>query len=152
MPSSMVVDVHIVVYSQKINLDCGYLLDFQNISSIGIIFTHGPLGALTFCMPGREIYQQPHDICIQHHLDPYTASTMSLSCQSAARSCVRSFRSPSTLRISTSSLAQNRSPLSARRWTSTESASNPKIAGIVDQISQLTLLETADLIASLKVG
>jgi large subunit ribosomal protein L7/L12 len=29
---------------------------------------------------------------------------------------------------------------------------NPKIAGIVDQISQLTLLETADLVASLKVS
>jgi large subunit ribosomal protein L7/L12 len=32
------------------------------------------------------------------------------------------------------------------------SAGNPKIAGIVDQISQLTLLETADLVASLKVS
>ncbi|KAH8653671.1 54S ribosomal protein L12 [Xylariales sp. PMI_506] len=29
-------------------------------------------------------------------------------------------------------------------------AANPKIAGIVDQISQLTLLETADLVSSLK--
>ena len=28
---------------------------------------------------------------------------------------------------------------------------NPKIAGIVDQISTLTLLETADLVQSLKV-
>ena len=28
---------------------------------------------------------------------------------------------------------------------------NPKISGIVDQISQLTLLETADLVQSLKV-
>jgi hypothetical protein len=35
------------------------------------------------------------------------------------------------------------------RWQST--AANPKIDGIVDQISQLTLLETADLVASLKV-
>jgi len=38
----------------------------------------------------------------------------------------------------------------AKRWASTEAASNPKISGIVDQISQLTLLETADLVASLK--
>ena len=38
-----------------------------------------------------------------------------------------------------------------RRWNSTDTVSNPKVAGIVDQISQLTLLETADLVASLKV-
>lgn len=37
----------------------------------------------------------------------------------------------------------------SRRHQSTE-ALNPKITGIVDQISQLTLLETADLVASLK--
>ena len=30
-------------------------------------------------------------------------------------------------------------------------STNPKIAGIVDQISQLTLLETADLVSTLKV-
>lgn len=43
----------------------------------------------------------------------------------------------------------------ARRWQSTDAAAapaNPKIVQIVDQISQLTLLETADLVASLKVG
>ncbi|KAK7966501.1 mitochondrial 54S ribosomal protein bL12m [Apiospora aurea] len=41
-----------------------------------------------------------------------------------------------------------------RRHESTEAAAStsPKIATIVDQISQLTLLETADLVASLKVG
>ncbi|KAH7038087.1 ribosomal protein L7/L12, C-terminal/adaptor protein ClpS-like protein, partial [Microdochium trichocladiopsis] len=39
----------------------------------------------------------------------------------------------------------------SRRHNSTEAAAtSPKIAGIVDQISQLTLLETADLVASLK--
>ncbi|KAF2233456.1 ClpS-like protein [Viridothelium virens] len=40
----------------------------------------------------------------------------------------------------------------SRRWQSTEvgAPSNPKIAGIVDQISQLTLLETADLVSTLK--
>lgn len=36
-----------------------------------------------------------------------------------------------------------------RRWASGEAA-NPKIATIVDQISQLTLLETADLVSTLK--
>lgn len=40
-----------------------------------------------------------------------------------------------------------------RRFNSTEAApTNPKIAEIVDQISRLTLLETADLVSSLKVG
>jgi large subunit ribosomal protein L7/L12 len=39
-----------------------------------------------------------------------------------------------------------------RRWASDAAAStNPKIATIVDQISQLTLLETADLVSTLKV-
>ncbi|PSS12666.1 hypothetical protein M430DRAFT_68869 [Amorphotheca resinae ATCC 22711] len=75
---------------------------------------------------------------------------MSISCQSAARSCVRSLRSSSTLRISAASLAQRRNPSSAKRWASTEAPTNPKVSGIVDQISQLTLLETADLVASLK--
>ncbi|KIE02873.1 Ribosomal protein L12, mitochondrial, partial [Metarhizium majus ARSEF 297] len=38
-----------------------------------------------------------------------------------------------------------------RRFNSTEAApTNPKIAEIVDQISRLTLLETADLVSSLK--
>jgi hypothetical protein len=38
-----------------------------------------------------------------------------------------------------------------RRHNSAEAA-NPKISNIVDQIGQLTLLETADLVSSLKVG
>ncbi|CAO2651484.1 Nn.00g040540.m01.CDS01 [Neocucurbitaria sp. VM-36] len=40
-----------------------------------------------------------------------------------------------------------------RRWASGDAAaapSNPKISTIVDQISQLTLLETADLVSTLK--
>ncbi|EOA83507.1 54S ribosomal protein L12 [Exserohilum turcicum] len=38
-----------------------------------------------------------------------------------------------------------------RRWQSDSAApTNPKIATIVDQISQLTLLETADLVSTLK--
>ncbi|KAF7901357.1 hypothetical protein EAF00_003578 [Botryotinia globosa] len=74
---------------------------------------------------------------------------MSLSCQFAARSCIRSLRLSSSLRVSTASLAQRRNP--SARWASTEAASaNPKVSGIVDLISQLTLLETADLVASLK--
>ncbi|KAI3392206.1 hypothetical protein diail_6067 [Diaporthe ilicicola] len=73
---------------------------------------------------------------------------MSLSCRYAAQCCARQLRSTSTLR-STSALAQQRI---SRRYQSTEAAAptDPKIAGIVDQISQLTLLETADLVTSLK--
>jgi len=43
--------------------------------------------------------------------------------------------------------------ISSRRWQSSDAAAatNPKIATIVDQISQLTLLETADLVSTLKV-
>ncbi|PBP24205.1 54S ribosomal protein L12 [Diplocarpon rosae] len=75
---------------------------------------------------------------------------MSLSCQPVARSCVRSLRSSSSLRLPAAAVTQRRNT-PARRWQSTETtAVNPKITGIVDQISQLTLLETADLVASLK--
>ncbi|KXJ94664.1 ribosomal protein L7/L12, C-terminal/adaptor protein ClpS-like protein [Microdochium bolleyi] len=71
---------------------------------------------------------------------------MSLPCRYAARSCARSLRTANnTLRVSAAPL------YSSRRHNSTDAAAaNPKIAGIVDQISQLTLLETADLVASLK--
>ncbi|KAL1855839.1 54S ribosomal protein L12, mitochondrial [Diaporthe australafricana] len=74
---------------------------------------------------------------------------MPLSCRYAAQCCARQLRSTSTLR-STGALAQQRI---SRRYQSTDAAAapiNPKIAGIVDQISQLTLLETADLVTSLK--
>ncbi|KAI9742559.1 MAG: hypothetical protein M1818_003699 [Claussenomyces sp. TS43310] len=75
---------------------------------------------------------------------------MSFTCQYAARSCSRYIRSPSTLRFSAAALAQQRNT-PARRLASTDaSPENPKVVGIVDQISQLTLLETADLVASLK--
>ncbi|KAF7533574.1 hypothetical protein G7054_g6973 [Neopestalotiopsis clavispora] len=69
---------------------------------------------------------------------------MSSPCRIAARSCARSIRVRSSLRPSTSFIQ--------RRCESTEAAvsTNPKIATIVDQISQLTLLETADLVSSLK--
>lgn len=42
-----------------------------------------------------------------------------------------------------------------RRYNSTEAEAapvDPKISAIVDQIGQLTLLETADLVSSLKVS
>ncbi|KAI1397866.1 ClpS-like protein [Hypoxylon fuscum] len=69
---------------------------------------------------------------------------MSAPCRIAARSCARSIRSSSnSFRASTSFTIQ-------RRHESTAAATDPKIAGIVDQISQLTLLETADLVTSLK--
>jgi large subunit ribosomal protein L7/L12 len=46
-----------------------------------------------------------------------------------------------------------RASCTTRRYNSTEAAAaNPKIADIVDQISKLTLLETADLVSSLKVN
>lgn len=74
----------------------------------------------------------------------FTHPTMSLSCQFAARSAVRSLRAAGGVRVASATLAQ-------RRWNSTEAATNPKISTIVDQISQLTLLETADLVSTLKV-
>ncbi|KAJ9297517.1 hypothetical protein DTO271G3_4292 [Paecilomyces variotii] len=81
---------------------------------------------------------------------------MSLSSQTAARCCRQIVRPSASLRISSSTYLSQRRRTPARRWQSTDAgaaaaaASNPKITQIVDQISQLTLLETADLVASLK--
>ncbi|KAB5570007.1 ribosomal protein L7/L12 C-terminal domain-containing protein [Coniochaeta sp. 2T2.1] len=72
---------------------------------------------------------------------------MSLSSRYAAQCCARQLRATTTVRASASFLQQTIS----RRHNSTEAAAvNPKISTIVDQISQLTLLETADLVSSLK--
>ncbi|MCJ1325986.1 hypothetical protein MMC10_002649 [Thelotrema lepadinum] len=45
---------------------------------------------------------------------------------------------------------QHQRQAAQRRWDSTAAATSPKVSQIVDQISQLTLLETADLVSSLK--
>ncbi|GAB1741803.1 hypothetical protein D0864_11620 [Hortaea werneckii] len=87
---------------------------------------------------------------------------MSLSCQHAAR-ILRSATSQSSRRYTTAAASATRTQqqrqqgIQQRRWQSTEAApaeaaapTNPKIAGIVDQISTLTLLETADLVSTLK--
>ncbi|KAF9890872.1 hypothetical protein FE257_005448 [Aspergillus nanangensis] len=75
---------------------------------------------------------------------------MSFSSQAAARCCRQLVRPSAPLRVSPSTYLSQRTL--SRRWESTEAAApaNPKITQIVDQISQLTLLETADLVASLK--
>ncbi|KAI4868944.1 ClpS-like protein [Hypoxylon rubiginosum] len=75
---------------------------------------------------------------------------MSVPCRYAARSCARSIRSSNTFRPSKSFLQSTTTPSIQRRHETTAAAANPKISGIVDQISQLTLLETADLVSSLK--
>lgn len=82
---------------------------------------------------------------------------MSFTCQFAARQCVRSLRSsPATTSRCIAAQSYRSRDIASRRWQSTDAAAeaptNPKIAGIVDQISQLTLLETADLVSTLKVG
>ncbi|KAJ5899788.1 54S ribosomal protein L12 [Penicillium taxi] len=79
---------------------------------------------------------------------------MSFPIQTAVRSCrYLSGSVRPSLRIATTYLPTACTPTS-RRWESTDAAtatpSNPKITQIVDQISQLTLLETADLVSSLK--
>ncbi|KAL4919907.1 ribosomal protein L7/L12, C-terminal/adaptor protein ClpS-like protein [Aspergillus aurantiobrunneus] len=74
---------------------------------------------------------------------------MSIASQAAARCCRQLVRPSASLRLS----ATYQQTIS-RRWQSTEAdaaaPANPKITQIVDQISQLNLLETADLVASLK--
>ncbi|ODH52932.1 ribosomal protein L7/L12 [Paracoccidioides brasiliensis] len=85
---------------------------------------------------------------------------MSLPSQSAARFCCNVLRQSPSLRLSSHTylLSQSKriapAAVGTRRWQSTQAAEeasmNPKITQIVDQISQLTLLETADLVSSLK--
>ncbi|KAI0883448.1 ClpS-like protein [Annulohypoxylon maeteangense] len=74
---------------------------------------------------------------------------MSAPCRYAARSCARSIR-PSTSFRTSASFIQTTTPTIQRRHETTAAPTSPKISGIVDQISQLTLLETADLVSSLK--
>lgn len=71
-----------------------------------------------------------------------------MSCRYAAQSCARHLRSARATRAPTQLVKVS---AASRRWNSTDAA-NPKIEAIVDQISQLTLLETADLVSSLKVS
>ncbi|KAL6895950.1 ClpS-like protein [Trichoderma longibrachiatum] len=73
---------------------------------------------------------------------------MASPCRFVARSCARQLRSAAAPRSPAQTL---RVSCASRRYNSTEAeAVNPKIADIVDQISKLTLLETADLVSSLK--
>ncbi|KAI4214748.1 MAG: hypothetical protein LQ351_002824 [Letrouitia transgressa] len=67
----------------------------------------------------------------------------------ASRCCARALHVPPIPLRAAPSIPklQRRSP--SRRWEST-APTNPKVTEIVDQISQLTLLETADLVSSLK--
>ncbi|KAK3082382.1 hypothetical protein LTS18_004294 [Coniosporium uncinatum] len=78
---------------------------------------------------------------------------MSLFYQSTYRCCARALKSSTTNPIARTSCSALTRHTTSRRWQSTDVAaasSNPKISGIVDQISQLTLLETADLVSTLK--
>ncbi|KAI9675424.1 MAG: hypothetical protein M1817_001328 [Caeruleum heppii] len=80
---------------------------------------------------------------------------MTVICTRAAQCSARLARSSTSSplrRSSTTALSQRHRPAPARRWQSTDAAasSNPKIAEIVDQIGRLNLLETADLVSSLK--
>ncbi|EEP78421.1 hypothetical protein UREG_03267 [Uncinocarpus reesii 1704] len=74
---------------------------------------------------------------------------MSFPLQISARCCRNALRqAPVVTRAAPTYISRY-----GRRWESTEAAAtpaNPKITQIVDQISQLTLLETADLVSSLK--
>ena len=96
-------------------------------------------------------------LCSTYAMSSSLQSATYRCCQLATRTQKRSLSSQCLRLSSTSSANQQRrhnSLKQSRRWQSTDAAAaptNPKIAGIVDQISQLTLLETADLVASLKV-
>lgn len=67
-----------------------------------------------------------------------------MSCRYAQR-CAQQLRTAGRVRPTGAVFASV-----ARRHNSTDAAVDPKISTIVDQISQLTLLETASLVSSLK--
>ncbi|OAL48242.1 54S ribosomal protein L12, mitochondrial precursor [Pyrenochaeta sp. DS3sAY3a] len=74
---------------------------------------------------------------------------MSAPASRALRRCICTAKSTAYVRPTIGATQQR----IQRRWASGEAAAaptNPKIATIVDQISQLTLLETADLVSTLK--
>lgn len=97
-----------------------------------------------------------HQSCLCHFCS-IDIAIMSLAPQYAVRRCAQCLRSSQaqTLRFAAATAPARRRQQESRRWQSTEAAlpssTNPKISGIVDQISQLTLLETADLVSTLKV-
>lgn len=81
---------------------------------------------------------------------------MSSSYSPIIRSCTRALHISIRPSLAARSLAiqcQNHPRRALRRYESTTASptTNPKITTIVDQISQLTLLETADLVSNLKV-
>jgi ribosomal L7/L12-like protein len=104
----------------------------------------------------RTILSQHRDL--SHNLperSPQPSATMSMHCRYAASRCARQLRSVVVRPVVSSHAAAARIP--SRRYESTDAAApavpeNPKIAAIVDEISKLTLLETADLVSSLKVS
>jgi hypothetical protein len=85
-----------------------------------------------------------------HHHPTITSIAMSLGSRGAIRCCARAARTSHALQCRSSILSRH---TTSRRWQSTEAAAapNPKIDPIVESIGKLTLLETADLIKSLKV-
>lgn len=85
---------------------------------------------------------------------PQTRFTMSQTCAMLARRANNASRFSLRAAQKTTIAATQQHMTVRRRWQSTEAvaATNPKIASIVDQIGSLTLLETADLVSTLKVG
>ncbi len=105
----------------------------------------------------RARTQRPsHAIFPRHPIDPVSTTpsvchrlaVMSMTCRYTAQRCARQLRVAGHARPSLAIAPQR----VARRHNSTEAAVDPKISSIVDQISQLTLLETASLVSSLKVS
>ena len=94
--------------------------------------------------------------CLKPRAANRFSSAMSLSSAYAAQSCARIIRASSrTNATALLAITQRHRRTPSRRWESTATApssTNPKISTIVEQISQLTLLETADLVSNLKVS
>jgi hypothetical protein len=127
------------------------LVKFQSVREMFTNSGHPDVFAAVRCGPTLKIIYQPaargiltsQDFQSSAETTPVFVAMLS-SGRYAVQCCARRVRSsrPAYLFVYQQT---------SRRCNSTEAALNPKIAGIVDQISQLTLLETADLVTSLKV-
>lgn len=103
-----------------------------------------------------QVVPQPYLVAGHFELgSPGSVHDQSLGADTIAMSLTCRYVRPA-LRATRNKVRQPRPSPSCIRWQSSDATpaaiTNPKISTIVDSISQLTLLETADLVSSLKVS
>lgn len=135
-------DSHVRLSYQSRNL---YILSLDALLALFV-------GYITIHRQRQFIADQRLSIAAADMSASATSNAFRRSCSQLSSTTQKRSLSSQCLRISAS--RQSRELRDQRRWQTTDAsaaATNPKISSIVDQISTLTLLETADLVQSLKV-